>query len=84
LSGRFYSNIENIDEPFERLIPGVKDYRAQQPWGTWIFDARLSWQISQKVRLTAMAKNVLNEEFMTRPADLQAPRSFQLSLGVKM
>lgn len=84
LSGRFYSNIENIDEPFESLIPGVKDYRAQQPWGTWIFDARLSWQISQKVRLTAMAKNVLNEEFMTRPADLQAPRSFQLSLGVKM
>ncbi|MBL7924146.1 MAG: TonB-dependent receptor [Bacteroidia bacterium] len=83
-SARFYSNIENIDAAFESAIPGVKAYRASQPWGTWLFDARMGWQIIAPLRLHFIVRNILNEEFMTRPADLQPPRSYTLSLSLKV
>ncbi|MBK9636469.1 MAG: TonB-dependent receptor [Bacteroidetes bacterium] len=84
ISGRYYTNIENIDAAFEGTIPGVKTYREQQPKDNWIFDARIGWQIIKILRCNFIVKNVLNEEFMTRPADLQAPRTYSVSLNMKI
>jgi outer membrane receptor protein involved in Fe transport len=84
ISGRYYTNIENIDAAFEGTIPGVKTYRQQQPKDNWIFDARIGWQIIKILRCNFIVKNVLNEEFMTRPADLQAPRTYSISLNMKI
>ena len=84
ISGRYYTNIENIDAAFEGTIPGVKTYREQQPKDNWIFDARIGWQIIKILRCNFIIKNVLNEEFMTRPADLQAPRTYSISLNMKI
>ena len=84
ISGRYYTNIENIDAAFEGSIPGVKAYREHQPKDNWIFDARIGWQIIKILRCNFIVKNVLNEEFMTRPADLQAPRTYSISLNMKI
>ncbi|MFN0190273.1 MAG: TonB-dependent receptor [Bacteroidia bacterium] len=84
VSGRYYTNIENIDAVFEGTIPGVKTYREQQPKENWIFDARIGWQIIKILRCNFIIKNLLNEEFMTRPADLQAPRTYSISLNMKI
>lgn len=84
ISARYYTNIENIDAAFEGTIPGVKSYRDQQPKDNWIFDVRMGWQIIKILRFNFIVKNVLNEEFMTRPADIQAPRTYSISLNMKI
>ena len=84
ISGRYYSRIENIDKAFEFAINGVKSYREQQPAGNWIFDLRAGANLTQQLRLSAIVKNILNEEFMSRPADIQAPRTFTISISLKV
>jgi outer membrane receptor protein involved in Fe transport len=84
ISARYYTNIENIDAAFEGTIPGVKSYRDQQPKDNWIYDVRLGWQIIKILRCNFIVKNVLNEEFMTRPADIQPPRTYSISLNMKI
>jgi len=84
LSARYYTNIENIDAAFEGAIPGVKNYRDQQPKDNWIFDLRMGWQIIKILRFNFIVKNVLNEEFMTRPADIQAPRTYSVALNLRI
>lgn len=83
LSARYYSFMENIDKLFEIAIPGVKNYRYENDEGDWIFDARLGYHLSKTITASLVAKNFTNEEWMTRPADLQAPRSFVIQLAFK-
>lgn len=82
-SARYYSNIENIDRAFNEAIPGVERYRESQPSGNWIFDARFGVEVSRHIKCVFNVKNLFNEEFMARPADIQAPRSFVFSLVYK-
>lgn len=84
ISGRYYSRIENIDKAFEFAINGVMNYRATQPKGTWLFDLRAGADITKTIRASFIIRNLFNEEFMTRPADLQAPRTFNLSVRFKV
>lgn len=84
ISGRYYSKIENIDKAFEFAIPGVRDYREQQAEGTWLFDLRAGMQATKQLRASFIIKNLFNKEFMTRPADLQPPRTFNVSLTLKV
>ena len=84
ISGRYYSRIENIDKAFEFAINGVMNYRSTQPSGTWLFDIRAGADITKNIRTSFIIRNLFNEEFMTRPADLQAPRTFTLSVGIKL
>jgi iron complex outermembrane receptor protein len=82
-SARYYSYMENIDKIFEGVIPGVKDYRDKNPDGEWVFDARLAYKVNESVQLSFVTKNVLNNLYVGRPADLQAPRSFNIQAMVK-
>jgi iron complex outermembrane receptor protein len=83
VSTRYYSFMENIDKIFEVVIPGVKDYRDKNPDGEWVFDARLAYKVNESVQLSFVTKNVLNNLYVGRPADLQAPRSFNIQAMVK-
>jgi outer membrane cobalamin receptor len=82
-SARYYSFMENIDKTFEVAIPGVKNFRDTHDTGDWVFDARAGYRYNEKITLSAIVKNVSNREYATRPADVQAPRTFALQLGVK-
>ncbi|CAN5384202.1 hypothetical protein BH11BAC2_BH11BAC2_02180 [soil metagenome] len=83
-SSRYYSFMENIDKAFEVTIPGVQHYRAANHNGDWIFDSRLAFLLNKSFTFSFIVKNVFNEEFMTRPADIQPPRSFIFQLLMKI
>lgn len=89
MSVRYNSFMVNIDKSFEELeldgfvfgdliLPGLKDYREENNKGNIVFDARVGYQISKKSTVSLIVNNVFNEEYMTRPGDVQAPRTFVL------
>jgi outer membrane cobalamin receptor len=84
LSGRYYSYMENIDKVFSELISGVKSYRASHDNGDWVFDANIGVQMKSNLRMGFIVKNLFNHEYMGRPADIQAMRSFTLQLSMKL
>lgn len=85
LSYRYNSQIRNIDEVFEAdvfgidVIPGVKDFRERNQTGNDILDLNLSFKQKQ-LKVNGIIKNVLNEEYTTRPAFPQPPRTFMLQM----
>ena len=90
-SARYNSNMDNIDEIFERdidqnglyILPGLKEYREKNNKGALVFDARVGYQINDNYRLGFIVNNLLNQEYATRPGDIQAPRSFILQVQMK-
>lgn len=95
---RYNSFMVNIDPFFEgtdpliiylfggpkEFIPGVKEYREEHHHGDYVIDLRVSYDISDQVRFSFIAKNLLNREYMIRPALLEAPRSVQALVSVRL
>lgn len=82
-TGRYYSFMENIDKAFELAIAGVKQYREENNSGEWVFDSRISYEVLKGISFSAMAKNILNNEVMGRPADIQPPRTFTFRISAE-
>lgn len=80
-SMRYNDFMQNVDEAFEQLIPGVIENRARNSNGDFIVDARVSYQINKAFSASLLAENLFNREVMVRPAYLAAPRSFILRLN---
>lgn len=82
VSGRYNSHVQNIDRAFEDLEaypaagfnPGIIPWRKEHTKGDYVFDARLSYQISDKHRLGIVMNNVLNREYAIRPLAIEEPR----------
>lgn len=89
-SMRYNSFMSNIDATFEdgvlgtQILEGLKEYRRKNNDGNLVFDARAGYTFSDIYRIGFIVNNVLNEEYSTRPGDIQAPRSFLLQLQVKL
>ncbi len=83
ISVRYNSFMENIDEVFNMLIPGVRNYRERNRKGDWVFDARMFYTFLKYFDVGIIVKNFTNEEYLSRPADMQPPRSFILQTRVK-
>jgi iron complex outermembrane receptor protein len=89
-SSRYNSFMKNIDVVFEEpiagtyVLPGLKEYREKYNTGLWVFDARLAYTIKDRTKINVVVNNVLNEEYSSRPADIQAPRTFILQLQYKI
>jgi len=49
-------------------------------------DARVAWRFRPKTasRLAFLVNNIGNRVYMTRPADLRPPRSFQVQLLLEL
>ena len=43
-------------------------------------DARMGYQFSDSIKLNLIANNFLNTEYVSRPGDVQPPRSFIVQL----
>lgn len=82
-SVRYNSFMENIDQVFNLLIPGVAHYRENNQKGDWVFDARLFYSFLKYFDLGLIVKNLTNEEYLSRPADMQPPRSFVIQARAK-
>ena len=75
---QYYSHMEAIDEAFNILLPGVRDFRENHKNGDLVLDARLAFNLSENSSLSFLVKNLLNREYMLRPALIEAPRNFTL------
>lgn len=85
-SARYNSFMSNIDKIFEdeiygqEILPGLQQYRLNNQDGSLVFDARLGYSFKKKYNVSFIVNNLLNTEYSSRPADLQAPRQFIVQL----
>jgi outer membrane receptor protein involved in Fe transport len=94
ISCRYNSFMRNIDRVFiedlnptnEELyvLPGLREYREKYDQGSLVFDARFGYNVKDYLRLGFIVNNILNAEYVSRPADIQAPRTFMLQLQYKI
>ena len=90
ISLRYNSFMKNIDLMFEEpiitdtgqqfILPGLREYRKNNSNGALVFDNRFIYHITKEMKLNLIVNNLFNAEYVSRPADLQAPRNFLLQL----
>ena len=83
----FMKNIDAIfadEEIFSALIPGIPEARKNGKDGDVIIDARLGYQFNDIIRFSFVVNNLLNREYMNRPANMMPPRSFAMQLALKI
>jgi iron complex outermembrane receptor protein len=82
--------MQNIDAVFEEdvdptdaelyILPGLAEYRNKFNKGSFVVDTRMGFNINDAMKINFIANNLLNAEYVTRPGDIQPPRSFVLQL----
>ena len=82
--------MQNIDAVFEQdvdptdaelyILPGLAKYRSLYNRGSFVVDTRMGFKINDAMKINFIANNLLNAEYVTRPGDIQPPRSFVLQL----
>ncbi len=86
VSYRFQSQMQAIDNafvqfPISAFVPGVQDSREANAGGDHIVDLRLAYHLSSKWRVTFAIDNLMNEEYLNRPSDMAAPRTFTTQIS---
>ena len=74
---------EGIPGIFEG-IPGINESRENAKDGDYVIDTRLGWQMNDAFRFGFVVNNILNREYMTRPATMMSPRTFAVQCNIKM
>ncbi len=91
-SFRYNDFMRNIDKVFTEdfiggengMIPGINKAREKYINGDFIIDARLGYELNNMTRLGFIINNLLNREYMTRPATMMPPRTFAVQLSLKI
>ena len=90
-SMRYNSFMKNIDYIFtSELLPiltgisGINEAREKFKDGDLIIDLRAGYQMTKKARLGFIVNNLLNREYMSRPANMMMPRTFAMQLALKI
>lgn len=65
------------------ILPGLKEYRQENNGPTTVFDARVGYEFKEHYRVGFIVNNLLNAEYVTRPGDIQPPRTFMVQLQMK-
>ncbi len=91
----WHSHMINIDKAFEDslrfpngtpyavIVPGLKEYRQIHNKGDYVINFRLSYDPAENTRFSLIINNLLNREYMTRPADVAPPRIFAIQYTQK-
>ncbi|HIP32722.1 MAG TPA: TonB-dependent receptor [Crocinitomicaceae bacterium] len=87
-STKYFSKILNMDgviEEFENSTTGpfiqdirYMDYYQSHRFGNWIFDARISWNISKIHKIALISANITNRIYSLRPLKIEQPRTIML------
>tara|TARA_B100000902_G_scaffold365033_1_gene385550 strand:- start:7281 stop:9671 length:2391 start_codon:yes stop_codon:yes gene_type:complete len=92
-SFRYNDFMKNIDFVFEDttivagLIPALGDIRGARDnykKGDFIIDLRASYQVNSLTKFSLIINNLLNREYMTRPANMMPPRNFAIQCSMKI
>lgn len=95
LSAKYFSKIVNMDaiiKDFEELTVDIDvlqdlrymDYFNSHRFGNWIFDARLSYQLSDMHKVAVIGSNILNRSYSLRPLKIEAPRTIMVQYTWKL
>jgi iron complex outermembrane receptor protein len=82
----FMINVDPIFvDPFigNIILPGYPDYREKHDRGYILCDGRISFQLTEKFKISLIMKNVLNKEYIGRPGDIGPPRNITLKLSAE-
>lgn len=66
------------------IIDGLQQYRDEHADGDWIIDIRLAYNINSSSEVSLLCNNVLNREYSSRPAMMDAPRNFSLKYSLTL
>lgn len=86
VSNKYYTKMQNIDKAFIDIEQLTKDGNtffdqiyATKYWASHyyisVWDARLSYSITDKQKLSIVCNNVLNEVYSMRPLKIESPRN---------
>lgn len=87
---RYNDFMRNIDKIFtdewinQELIPGINEAREKYRNGDFIIDLRVGYNIDKNSKVSLIINNLLNEEYMSRPADMRPPRTIACQLSFKI
>jgi iron complex outermembrane receptor protein len=85
----YNSFMQNVDEVFTNpvtgnmILPGYPDYRQKNQKGTVVYDHRIAYQLTVHTKISIIAKNLFNREYIGRPGDIGAPRNITCQLSVE-
>ena len=82
----FMLNIDKIfvDPLFETLVPVISQSREALANGDFIVDFRVIYDLNKATSLSLIVNNLTNQEYQSRPANMMAPRSISLKLGISI
>lgn len=95
MSVKYFSKMVNMDgviKDFEELTTTLgadfqtiryMDYYAAHRFGNWIYDARISYNFSDKHKLALIGTNVLNRSYSLRPLKIESPRTIMIQYTLK-
>ena len=66
------------------VIPGINQSREKLNKGQTIIDARLGYKINDMFKFGGIVNNVMNLEYMSRPANMMPPRTIAIQLAIKI
>ena len=88
-SFRYNDFMKNIDLAFTdpiigTFIPDINEARDKFTNGDFIIDLRTSYQYNNFMKFSLIINNLLNREYMTRPADMQSPRTYAIQCNIQI
>ncbi len=89
MSAKYFSKMINMDaiiKDFEEvtinneLIQDLRymDFFNSHRFGNWIFDARVSYNVSESHKLALIGSNIFNRTYSLRPLKIEAPRTLMV------
>lgn len=90
VSARYNSKTENVDAAFVDLdIPGglptgIDSWLKERNNGDVVFDARIAYKLTPKIRGSLIVNNLLNREYALRPLSIESPRLTTIQLALDL
>ena len=81
ISAFYNSFMKEIDNVGVGALGVVSKFRATHNKGDFVMDIRTGYNYKDKLTINLICKNILNREYMLRPALIEAPRNFTFQVG---
>lgn len=96
-SVQYTSFMENVDYLFvsqfiidfestqlnTNAFSGLKEFREKNNRGNTQLDLRMAYNVTPKIKMSLICKNVLNQVMMERPAYLSQPRNYTVQMSLE-
>lgn len=80
-----YTSIyEKIDDALYHAVPGLKNFQDDAGTGYWVHNARLGFRLTHQFTLAFLVSNLTNLTYASRPARMDAMRTFSLQMRITL